>query len=301
MNLRHLEYLLAVADTGSFSRAAEHCHITQSALSRSIQTLEDDLGARLVDRMGRRNELTPFGQVVATRARRMVLDAVELRRNAQLLQEGHLGVIRIGLGAAPTALLMQSFLRYMACMHPGVQVSIESGAPELQTRRLRERGFDALVVDLPSVTPADDLLIEDLGQMRGGFICRAGHPLTQSKAPITFAQLQRYPLASTPLNAEEVARFLIARYGPAADPKVAVTLRCNDINSLLHAVQGSDAVFLGLISPAREAIATGSLVELPITPALNESTRFAFVTLADRTEAPAMAIFRRFVAEHLHD
>ena len=83
MNLRHLEYLLAVADTGSFSRAAERCHITQSALSRSIQTLEDDFGARLIDRMGKRNELTPFGQTVASRARRMVLDAVELKRSAQ--------------------------------------------------------------------------------------------------------------------------------------------------------------------------------------------------------------------------
>ena len=164
MNLRHLEYLLAVADTGSFSRAAERCHITQSALSRSIQTLEDDLGARLIDRMGKRNELTPFGQTVASRARRMVLDAVELKRSAQLLQEGYLGVIRIGLGAGPTALLMQPFLRYMASMHPRVQVSLESGPPELQTNRLRERGFDALVVDLRSVTPADDLLIEDLGQ-----------------------------------------------------------------------------------------------------------------------------------------
>lgn len=300
MNLRHLEYLLAVADTGSFSRAAERCHITQSALSRSIQTLEDDLGARLIDRMGKRNELTPFGQTVASRARRMVLDAVELKRSAQLLQEGYLGVIRIGLGAGPTALLMQPFLRYMASMHPRVQVSLESGPPELQTNRLRERGFDALVVDLRSVTPADDLLIEDLGQMRGGFICRAGHPLAKLNTPITFAHLQRYPLASTSLN-PELARLLITRYGPAADPQVAVTLRCNDVSSLLHAVHGSDAVFLGLVSPAREAIANGSLVELPITPALNEGAHFAFVTLADRTEAPAMGIFRQFVAEHLHD
>ena len=95
-NLRHLEYLLAVADTGSFSRAAERCHITQSALSRSIQTLEDDLGARLIDRMGKRNELTPFGQIVCSRARRMVLDAVELKRSAQLLQDGLRGSFALG-------------------------------------------------------------------------------------------------------------------------------------------------------------------------------------------------------------
>ena len=52
MNLRHLEHLLALADTGSFSRAAEKSHVTQSALSRSIQALETELGAPLIDRGG---------------------------------------------------------------------------------------------------------------------------------------------------------------------------------------------------------------------------------------------------------
>ena len=60
MNLRHLEYLLAVADTGSFSRAAERCHITPVRPESQHQTLEDDFRARLIDRMGKRNELTPF-------------------------------------------------------------------------------------------------------------------------------------------------------------------------------------------------------------------------------------------------
>ena len=64
MNLRHLEHWLALADTGSFSRAAEKLHITQSALSRSIQALEEDLGGPLVDRVGKKNELTPLGRSV---------------------------------------------------------------------------------------------------------------------------------------------------------------------------------------------------------------------------------------------
>ena len=60
MNIKHLEHLLALADTGSFSRAAEKLFITQSALSRSIQSLEDDLGGKVLDRIGKRNELTPL-------------------------------------------------------------------------------------------------------------------------------------------------------------------------------------------------------------------------------------------------
>ena len=79
MNIRHLEHLLAVAETGSFSRAAERAHITQSALSRSIQALEEDLGGLLVDRIGKRNELTALGQDVVARARSVVRGAAICR------------------------------------------------------------------------------------------------------------------------------------------------------------------------------------------------------------------------------
>ena len=300
MNLRHLEHLLAVAETGSFSRAATQCHVTQSALSRSIQTLENDLGTRLIDRVGKHNELTPFGQTVAIRARRMVLDAAELRRSAEFLKQGNIGAIRIGLGSGPSAMLMTPFLRYMALEHPGVEVGITPGATEQQITQLRQRDFDALVIEKRRIAPAPDLVIEPLSEMHAGFICRAGHPLLQSGDPVCFADIQRYPLASTPLSAE-VAHTLVALYGPSADPQTALSLRCDDINSLLETVKASDAIFLGILGAARAGLQAGELVELAITPAPSVDARFAFVTLAARTEAPAMAIFRRFMAEHLRD
>ena len=154
--------------------------------------------------------------------------------------------------------------------------------------QLRAREFDALVVDMHRISPADDLVIEEVGRMRAGFICRAGHPLHQAGAPVRFAALRRYPLASTPLSTE-VARNLIARYGPGANPQTAITLRCDDIHAGLDTVRASDAIFLGIVGAAQAAIGAG---ELAVTPAPDD---------AARTEAPAMAIFRRFVAEHLHD
>jgi DNA-binding transcriptional LysR family regulator len=300
MNLRHLEHLLALNETGSFSRAAEAQHITQSALSRSIQTLEDDLGARLIDRTGKRNELTPLGQAVAARAKRMVLDAAELRRSAELFKQGNIGAIRIGLGSGPGAMLMTPFLQHMAQHHPGVEVSISPGATEIQLTQLRQRDFDALVVEMRRVAPAPDLAIEHLSEMRAGFVCRAGHPLLQSGAPVPFDDLLRYPLASTPLTAE-VAHILVQQFGPHANPQQAVSLRCDDITSLLETVKVSDAIFLGILGAARAGIQDGQLMELVSRPTSTLSARFAFVTLIGRTEAPAMAIFRRFVAEHLRD
>ena len=88
MTLVQLRHLLALADSGSFSRAAEAVCLTQPALSRSIQTLEDELGQPLFDRLGRHSELTPFGRAMAARARQVLDDADALR--ALLLQTGAL-------------------------------------------------------------------------------------------------------------------------------------------------------------------------------------------------------------------
>ena len=112
MNIKHLEHLLALADTGSFSRAAEKLFITQSALSRSIQSLEEELGGRVLDRIGKRNELTPLGQDVVARAHHIVRDAAELRHSARLLQEGGRGAISVGLGSGPAALLLLQVVRW---------------------------------------------------------------------------------------------------------------------------------------------------------------------------------------------
>ncbi|WP_332776627.1 LysR family transcriptional regulator [Polaromonas sp.] len=300
MNLRQLEHLLAVAETGSFSRAAEQLHLTQSALSRSIQVLEDELGARLIDRTGKRNELTPLGEAVAVRARRMVFEAAELRRSAELLKQGSVGAIRVGLGSGPGAMLTTPFLVHIAQQHPDVRVSIMSGAIELQLVQLRQRTLDALVVEVRNIAPAPDLTIERLAEMRAGFVCRRGHPLLQVGRPVSFDDMLRYPLASTPLSTE-VAHALVNRFGPRADPQQAVSLRCDDITSLIETVKASDAVYLGILAAARAGIEAGQLVELATDPQLINGPLFAFVTLAGRTEAPAMGLFRQFVAERLRD
>lgn len=300
MNLRHLEHLLALAETGSFSRAAEQLHLTQSALSRSIQTLENDLDGKLIDRTGKRNALTPLGETVAARARRMVLDAAELRRSADLLRRGDLGVIRVGLGSGPGVMLMTPFLLHMAQHHPGVQVSVSPGATELQLMQLRQRTLDALVIDVRRIAPAPDLAIEYLTELRAGYVCRSGHPLLQAGRPVSFDEMLRYPLASTPLSAE-VAHLLVNRFGPRADPQQAVSLRCDDITSLIDTVKASNAIYQGILAPARAGIEAGQLAELATEPPLGIGARFAFVTLAGRTEAPSMALFRQFVAERLRD
>jgi len=299
MNIKQLEHLLAVADTRSFSRAAQRLFITQSALSRSIGALEDDLGALLFDRIGKRIELTPLGTQVVARAAALVRDADELRRSVAIFQGGEGGALRVGLGSGPAALLATPLLCHMAGEHPRVHVRITSGPIELQLMQLRAHALDALIADARSIVPTADLVAEPIGELRTCFACRADHPLAR-QAPVALAQVLAYPVASTPLS-DEIARLLVELYGPEALPEKMTTLQCDDMPSLVRAVARSHAVFLGPAAAAREAIAAGALVELAVTPALQAGARFAYVTLAGRTEAPLMAAFRAFAAERLAD
>jgi DNA-binding transcriptional LysR family regulator len=300
MNLKHLAHWLALAETGSFSRAAEKLHITQSALSRSIQVLEAELGGPLVDRVGKKNELTPLGLSVLERARRIVHEAQELRQGAALLQQGGLGSLRVGLGSGPGAMLMTPWLRYMAENHPTVHVAVSRGSTELQLMQLRERQLDALVVDVRRVVIAPDLNLEHIVEMRAGFLSRQGHPLLQQRDPLPFEALLAYPIASTPLS-HEVARIMVDHYGPKANPTQMATLQCEDIASLIDVVRQTDAVFLGIVGAARQALTEGTLVELTMHPPFRAGARLGLITLAGRTELPVMAVFRSFVKRQLTD
>jgi DNA-binding transcriptional LysR family regulator len=293
MTLVQLRHLLALAETGSFSRAAERVHVTQSALSRSIQSLEEELGAALVDRVGRRAELTPVGREALDQARRLVLDAQDLQERARAVARGRLGTLRVGMGSGPAALLMGPLLLEVATTRPQWRVEVARGATELLVQRLRERTLDALVVDLRSLVPADDLQVELARELRGAFMVRRGHPLARRRR-VRFPELQHYPLAGIPLSGE-VSRALVDLYGAAAHPAQALSVRGEDVASLVEVAQRSDAVLLSIRA------AGSGLVEVPMDPPMTVSARLGLVTLARRTAPPTLSVVRELIERLLRD
>ena len=294
VTLVQLRHLIALAEQASFTRAAQSVFLTQSAFSRSVRALEDQLGQPLFDRIGKRTELTPFGHEVLQRARHVVFDADELSSSGRMMQTGRAGSIRIGLGSGPGAMLMTPLLKEMATRHPSTRVTVMRGDTALLVQALRERRVDALAIDVRSLVPASDLDVAVLTEMRGAVMCRPGHPLTRWKGSLRFATLSQYPIASTPLS-EEIARLLVERYGPEAHPSNCVTLRCEELSSLIEVVRNSDAVLVAIRRCAPD------LVELPIKPALSAPARFGLVTLVGRAAAPALPIVRELMERLMHD
>jgi DNA-binding transcriptional LysR family regulator len=291
MTLVQLRHLISLAQTGSFSRSATALFLTQPALSRSIRALESELGQPLFDRIGRRTELTPFGLEALARAQDLVLAASDLRDSARLSDDAQQGVLRIGMGSGPGALLMTPLLLAMATERPRLQVSIARGSTAPLVQALRERELDALVVDARSLRPAPDLSAETLHELPGAFMVRRGHPLARRRS-VRFDAVLRYPIASTPLS-DEVARTLVEHYGAAADPGACVTLRCEEIPSLIDVARQSDTVVLAIRAAAPD------LVSLRLNPPLAATARFALVTLRRRTPPPALSGLRPLMSRLL--
>ena len=293
MTLVQLRHLIALAETGSFSRAAQRVHLTQPALSRSIQSLEEELGAALFDRIGRRAEPTPLGREILERTRTLVLDAQELQERARAAVRGRSGKLRVGMGSGPAALLMTPLLLQVASTRPQWRVEVARGATELLVERLRARTLDALVVDLRSLPPAEDLQIELDRELRGAFMVRRGHPLARRKA-LRFDELRAYPMAGIPLSAA-VASGLVALYGQSAQPDQALSLRCEDIAGLVDVAQRSDTVLLSIRAAAP------ALVELTLDPPMTVFARLGLVTLARRTAPASLDVLRTLAATLLVD
>ena len=150
MNLRQLRAFATIVDSGGFARAADHLHLSQPALSRQIHALESDLGLALFDRIGRRVQLTPQGEDLLRRSRRLLAEADALGERARALKGGETGILRIGATPQVIENLLAGFLTRYRSRHPGVEVHlVEDGGARLRGR------LEAGEVHL-SITPVGD-------------------------------------------------------------------------------------------------------------------------------------------------
>ncbi|MEV5829272.1 LysR family transcriptional regulator [Spirillospora sp. NPDC052242] len=149
MDLQQMRYVLAVAETNNFTRAAERCRVVQSALSHQIARLERELGAKLFERTSRRVRLTPAGEAFLPAARQ-ALDAADRARAEVAAAAGEIrGTLAIGAIPTVTAVDLPTELRRFHLRHPGVRITLRSGASELLAERVRDGDLDLAFLGLP--------------------------------------------------------------------------------------------------------------------------------------------------------
>jgi LysR family hydrogen peroxide-inducible transcriptional activator len=188
---RQLEYLVALADTLGFHRAAERAHVSQPALSAQIQQAEAVLGVRLFERNQRRVLLTPAGELVVARARRVLREAEDLLAAARLLSDPFRGNWRLGLIPTVAPYLLPEILPGVHRAHPDLRLLLREERTPVLVRELLAGGLEAAILaevpDLGTLSRAP--LAED------PFLLAAplGHPLAR-KRRIALRDLEQAPL-----------------------------------------------------------------------------------------------------------
>lgn len=175
--LRQLEFLCAVADNGSFSKAAEACHVTQPTLSAAIKEVEGQLGVQLIEREARGASLTQAGEAAVERARSILSDTADLVSAAQQAGAPLTGAFR--LGAIPTIapFLLPKTLKALRAAHPSLKLYLREDQTDRLLEALRARKLDAALIALP--WEASGVETMDLGDDEFLLVTPTGHTLTE--------------------------------------------------------------------------------------------------------------------------
>lgn len=140
MDIRHTRTFVTVAELGTVSKAAQRLHIAQSALSRQIGNLEQELGVRLFDRVGRRLILTGEGEELLEDCKALLNCEAAVRERARQLQRGDTGVLKVGASPQIIEGVIADFLRRYARQFPKVQVKLVEVIGWADTVRMLELG-----------------------------------------------------------------------------------------------------------------------------------------------------------------
>src|SRR5579885_983390 len=149
MELHQLRYFCAVVESGSFSRAAEHCHVAQPSLSQQILKLEDELGVRLFDRLGRTVRLTSPGKAFLPRARTVLRELEAARGEAAEQRQAVAGTVAVGVIPTIAPYYLPPRLTQFARKYPQAQISVMEEITPILLERLRTGTLDLAILALP--------------------------------------------------------------------------------------------------------------------------------------------------------
>jgi DNA-binding transcriptional LysR family regulator len=293
MDLKRLRYAVGLADELNFARAAEKLHLSQPALSRSIQTLEEELGMLLFDRDNRNVVVTTAGAVFLERARQLLFQMRNMERDMALLRNGEIGQVAFGAGPLPTASMLGPLVRSLRAQRPQVSLAVTSNNWRYLLQHLRKEEIEFFVSDTRDIALDPDLMMTPLCRQHGPFMCRQGHQLL-ARDGIKPADMIPYGFAA--LLLPQVIRGLLRKIiGLAADAPLPIVLECDNVAAIKQLTLDDDVILLATEAAATEEISSGRLQPLHFKNLPPMYAEIGIVQLSGRTLSPGA----RLVIEYL--
>jgi DNA-binding transcriptional LysR family regulator len=297
LNLARLRHATALGREHNFARAAATLGLTQPALTRSIQTLERELGVKLFDRQARGTVPTAFGSLVLKHADELLGREAELRRELQKMTTLEVGELRIGAGPYPARTILGPTLAELCGNESRFRIAVTID----QVQRLRELLLDG-EIDLfigHSASQRDDALdVIPLKERATVLYCRAGHPLAR-EPEVRAADILRFPLGYPNPRPEqrEAARALLQEELVTTGAQRA-TLLVDDISLLASVVRSSDCIGFATPEAIIDEVRGGQVVILPYRLPPVFGSKLGIARVKDATPSPLANVFVTAVRQH---
>jgi molybdate transport repressor ModE-like protein len=289
MDLLLMRSLLAVAEHGAITDAAAALGISQSALSRRMDQLEEALGAPLLERVGRGVALTAIGQLAIEEGKQLVQRYDRLKSRVHEHLQLDAGVVRIGGGATAVGFLLPQAIAAFRARHPGVVFQVkEAGSRDIESAVSRDE-LELGIVTRP--TRSRDVAEKPLARDRIVLVAAKDHPLSR-KSRIDAATLNGQNLVG--FEAGSAVRWLIDAALREAQVEVNVVMELRSVAAILQMVEttGSLAFVSELAVPSGPGQRTPAVVPLAVR-GIDIQRELALISKRERSLSPAAREFSR--------
>jgi DNA-binding transcriptional LysR family regulator len=295
---RLLRNALALATHRNFARAAQALNISQPTLTRSIQALETQLGTRLFDRKARTVLPTPVGEEMLKHARLIVASSLALEEGIQQLRGLRQGALAIGIGPYAASILLGETLGRFNQHYPDIRITAMIDDWVNLPRRLKEREFDFVLMEISQLETDHGLDIMPLLPHQGFFFCSGTHPMLKLKS-LSLNNLVHYPFA-LPTLPPRLLHLFGRLFQTAGDNTNIIDglsiIQSNDVSLIRNTVANSQAIGMGTYGMIAAELKSKRFAALPFKiPELR--TAYGIVARKDLSLPPAASALIEILSE----
>jgi DNA-binding transcriptional LysR family regulator len=289
VELQQMRYVLAVASTGNFTRAAKQCLVVQSALSHQIAALERELGTRLFARTSRRVALTPAGEAFLPAAR-ACLEAADRAATDAAAATGEIrGRLTVGIIPTVTGIDLPAALHDFHVAHPRVRIALRSAGSDELAAGIRAGEIDVAVLGLPETVEPRGVRFRVLNHDRHVAVLARDHRLARLDR-VDLGTLAEEPFADFPAGTAGRAQSDLAFAAAALTREVAFEIMATDL--MIGLIRQKLAVAL---LPSRFVRDLADVVTLPVP---DGPGRVEYLAWSNFNPTPAATAFRTAI-DHL--
>lgn len=190
---------LAVAEHASFTRASEQLYVAQSAISRKVRLLEDELGEPIFQRVNKKVLVTPAGETLLRYARKIFQDIRNAKLEISEFARLDRGQLRVGAGMVACMYMLPPVLERFRSLHPRIELEVFTAPTDELLNKLRENSIELGVLTLP--VEQTNLEVVPIATEQMVVVCSPHHSVLSRKASITAAEIQEFPLIVFPRGA----------------------------------------------------------------------------------------------------